>query len=220
MTDQRGLPIRLLLVAWLSWSSISADILVVPGTLSSWMEESGQNSGGTSSFECPATEVLIARQHQGDENGNTQYQCGTVYDGSDVTVTPQLDLASWGPWIEESGKDSGGESRYECPTYQVLIGREHSGDENGNTRYECAPYATADGAFYGTTPQTWSQWLQESGKNSGGISSFSCPSNQVMIGRAHRGDENGDTQYLCAIPYGPISAEVYQYNVTSNGNAQ
>ena len=107
-----------------------AEIIVIPGTASAWMVESGNDAGGTSHYECSNNEILIARQHSGDENGETQYQCGSLYDqATEAQLIPYKSYASWSSWLEESGKDTGGTSRFECPTSQAMIGREHSGEK-------------------------------------------------------------------------------------------
>ncbi|MBB5776513.1 hypothetical protein [Nonomuraea jabiensis] len=62
-------------------------------------------------------------------------------------------------------------------------------------------------------------------------SSFECPVNEVMTGREHRGDENGDTTYWCGRIYidneqattvrSPLWARMPESNsfYTTNGNA-
>lgn len=160
-----------------------------------WIQESGKKTGGQSSYQCPASQVMVGRQHQGDENGNTRYQCATAsYDGMPVA----LGQTQWSDWLQESGKNTGGQSQYVCPPSWLMTGREHKGDENGNTRYQCARVALSS-ALLVLQAQNWSGPIQESGKNSGGTSSFSCPAQQVMVGRRHQGDENGNTWYLCAV---------------------
>ncbi|CAM3606842.1 hypothetical protein BOSP111201_15360 [Bordetella sputigena] len=158
------------------------------------IRESGKDSGGTSSYSCPANQVMVGRRHQGDENGYTWYLCADIlWDHTPLLRSPPYQ----GPWIQESGKNSGGTSSFVCPAGSVITGRIHKGDENGNTMYQCSkPW------YRGVPPllrnAAWGDWIQESGKQTGGMSSFSCPASQVMTGRQHRGDENGDTRYQCA----------------------
>lgn len=78
-----------------------------------------------------------------------------------------------------------------------MTGRHHSGDENGQTYYTSAKvtinYSSTEPAPEGTiivpNVRTESANMKESG------SSFMCPSGTIMTGRAHTGDENGNTQY-------------------------
>lgn len=149
------------------------------GAWSDPIQESGKNSGGVSEYTCPDGQVMVGRRHAGDENGNTWYLCATV---SYAGIAAKVGQGEWSSWIQESGKDSGGTSSYQCPINSVMIGRRHKGDENGDTSYECGPLSlSAHGLAF--TPQSWSAWIQESGKNSGGESDYTCPANQLMIGR-------------------------------------
>lgn len=80
-----------------------------------------------------------------------------------------------------------------CPTGKVLVGRVHYGDENGNTQYNCCSVRPIGGSTDVTRFScAWSGAIKESS----GIN-YVCPSNRVMIGRAHYGDENGSTYYQC-----------------------
>ena len=170
--------------------------VVTPTGWQEWIQESGKNSGGISSFVCPSNQVMIARQHKGDENGNTRYECAiATFDGT--SVFPLSSESSWSGWMQESGKNSGGQSEYQCPISWVMLGREHKGDENGDTRYRCAPMQAGSDRIR-LYPLAWSGPIQESGKDSGGTSSFVCDTDQVMIARRHAGDENGYTWYRCA----------------------
>ena len=158
-------------------------------------KESGKDTEKKhSSFVCPPDTVMTFRAHSGDENDPTTYGCksGTVEVLDFKTVA-----GDWSEWKQESGKNSGGESSFTCPAAQVIVGREHEGDENGNTRYLCARVLVR-GSIGAWGMQAWSDWVKESS------SSFECPQNEVMIGREHKGDENGNTRYSCAsivMPY-------------------
>jgi hypothetical protein len=158
------------------------------------IQESGKSTGGESSFTCPTNKVMVGRQHEGDENGNTRYLCATIVPSQSPAILGQGQ--QYGPF-QESGKKTGGESRFTCPDNWIMNFRSHSGDENGNTYYGCIP-GKVQKVNFTTTVATWGPWIQESGKNSGGQSSYTCPSPQIMVGRAHKGDENGNTQYACS----------------------
>jgi curli biogenesis system outer membrane secretion channel CsgG len=133
-------------------------------------------------FTCPANEVLTGRRHSGDENGYTTYYC------SRVLVNGEQALVSPGSWTSGQRESS---SFYEAPADLALVGRWHSGDENGTTRYRT-------GALYWQGQQlrlaayVWTGNLRESGHFSQGTPG------EVMVGRAHWGDENGDTRYRYA----------------------
>ena len=88
---------------------------------SSWRKES------SSSFTCPSGEVMIARQHVGDENFNTRYMCTSFVSRGIHVDTPQ-----WSEDMKESN------SHYVCPTNQVMTGRSHVGGEDGMTKYRCS----------------------------------------------------------------------------------
>lgn len=157
------------------------------------IQESGKQTGGTSSFTCPQDAVIVGRWHQGDENGYTRYRYARLLSAALIPYYNSEDvLTSAG--IQESGKKSGGESSFVCPDNYVIVGRCHNGDENGLTYYNYVPLRYNDDVLVTSDP-TWSQWMQESGKSSSGYSDFVCPPGTVMTGREHKGDENGDTRY-------------------------
>lgn len=80
-------------------------------------------------YVCPPNTIMTGRQHKGDENADTWYECATATNaGRDLSVTPH-------EWSEEK-KESG--SEFHCPANQFLVGRWHVGDENNVTRYRCA----------------------------------------------------------------------------------
>lgn len=150
---------------------------IVPGPWSSNQAES------RSSFQCAANQVMIARAHDRDENGNTRYRCATVgWAQASVTVG----VEGWGSWIKESS----GITSW-CGANRVLVGREHSGDENGRTRYRCGVLRVGNAQLALGSPE-WTGDIKESN------SSYGCPADQVMVGRKHRGDENGQTNYACS----------------------
>lgn len=79
-----------------------------------------------------------------------------------------------------------------CPTNTVMTGRYHKGDENGKTKY-----ATAIVIANGTEAKTTSEITSESFKESSG-KWFVTDKDRVMVGRVHKGDENGKTFYVSA----------------------
>jgi calcium-dependent phosphoinositide phospholipase C len=95
-----------------------------------WSGEIKESDG--TSYLCPTDKVMTGRQHQGDENGKTKYQCSPLsYQGRAVPVNPNA--GSWSAEIVEST------SQFVCPDGQILNGRYHKGDENGKTKYHCIP---------------------------------------------------------------------------------
>lgn len=177
----------------------------------------------THKYICPSDEaldfqqVLVGRSHFGDENKSTYYRCAKLILHKEEQA-PQLahydrdDIITSGP-IKESDHYNG----YTCPANHLMVGQEHSGDENGTTTYYCArfyvdnPNGTFSWIIWKNTDDTdhqyktaWSQALKES------IHEFTCfnetpahdeaPHDSAIIGRAHYGDENGQTWYKCTYP--------------------
>ncbi|GLK11211.1 hypothetical protein GCM10017600_46170 [Streptosporangium carneum] len=143
--------------------------------------ETVKESAGVS-FRCPVNQVLTGRAHSGDENGNTTYYCSSI-SINDQPVT--VGISSWSPPQKEST------SRFAAPIGEVLTGRRHQGDENGPTEYRHAPL-TWQGRPVQLISRTWSGWMKENRH------SFTTGATQVLTGRQHTGDENGDTRYLYA----------------------
>lgn len=91
-------------------------------------------------------------------------------------------------------------SNFLCPTNTVMTGRYHSGDENGLTQYEYATLKAVDehgNAVSGTITVEDVQWSAAISESSG--SGFEAPTNRVIVGRQHSGDENGNTKYATAV---------------------
>lgn len=138
-----------------------------------------------SDYTCRYGRVMVGRYHKGDENGKTKYYCAGLYveNGGSVDVL----TASWSEEIKESKG-----TYFTCPSGSVMVGRYHKGDENGKTKYKCAVVR-----YEGRSPVfTGSQWSTEIKESKWG--SYYCPTGSVMIGRRHKGDENGKTTYKCA----------------------
>ncbi|MEU8269728.1 hypothetical protein AB0B89_21540 [Sphaerisporangium sp. NPDC049002] len=132
-----------------------------------------------STFTCTAGEVMVDRAHMGDENGWTTYGC------AQVLVNGEPASVQTGNWTL-AGKESN--SYFAGPLNHVLLGRKHLGDENGLTSY-----LTGTLHWRGTqvrlTPRFWTAFAKERSHSAHGYAP------QVMTGRQHKGDENGDTRY-------------------------
>ena len=173
-------------------------------------------------FTCTNNTVMAGRQHWGDENGPTHYKCATLLDAKEET--PYLrGETMWSADITESGLEKKDWYYFSCPHNSVMIGRHHKWDENGPTRYECAIiYKDAIDKpenRLSVVPGAWSNAIKESddgvtrkddtqgpttlGGDEKKGSTYVCPNNQVMIGRAHVGDENGLTRYRCGTLHDP-----------------
>ncbi|WP_329181645.1 hypothetical protein [Streptomyces sp. NBC_01477] len=138
-------------------------------------------SNGTA-FQCPTNYVMIGRAHSGDENGGTTYYCARILiDGYQVTVNPE-------PWTNGQKEST---SSFTAPEDEVIIGRQHSGDENGNTSYRTA-YLTYQGRELTLQNQHTVGPYRESS------SSSTAAAGELMVGRSHSGDENGNTYYQYA----------------------
>lgn len=85
---------------------------------------------------------------------------------------------------------------YLCSLNRVLTGRCHSGDENGKTWFEDAGLEAVDEAGnivpgeISVTSVEWSEWSKESSGQG-----FDALNNRILVGREHKGDENGKTRY-------------------------
>ncbi|MFI6792170.1 hypothetical protein ACIBG4_33075 [Nonomuraea sp. NPDC050383] len=157
----------------------AATIEIRPGQVSTLRQSN-------SKFSCPTNEVLIGREHRGDENGDTTFRCGRIYiDNVQVTV---LKVDIWGTKTDENSHD------YHTPANQAITGIRHDGDENGDTIYYSGALFLGGQAVQ-ITPRQLEGWVRENNHASMG------GANQVMTGRRHSGDENGWTQY----EYGWIS---------------
>lgn len=155
-----------------------------PYTYGSCAWSAGIKESNGTYYTCPNSKVMVGRQHSGDENGTTYYNCCNAY-RSGVQAVPYSLV--WSASIKES---SG--TPYTCPSGKVLVGRRHSGDENGYTIYQCA-YLDFGGLTYFTDAATcsWSSGQKESSSN------YTCAYDRVMAGRQHSGDENGTTWNYC-----------------------
>lgn len=99
--------------------------------------------------------------------------------------------------ISSSMKES--KSSFLCPSNTVMTGRYHTGDENGQTEYEYSTLKAIDSkgnVVSGTITiedVKWDRSIKESAEG------YNAPTNRVIVGRQHDGDENGQTKYATAI---------------------
>ncbi|WP_146230352.1 hypothetical protein [Pseudomonas sp. LB-090624] len=109
---------------------------------------------------------------------------------------------------------------FSCPVDEVMVGRGHAyqkygdtddtgadhGDENGRTDYRCAKLyegVESESNRISVLPGPWSPGHTEDGSKGNGHwdthnGEFTCAPNEVLVGRAHRGDEKNITRYQCA----------------------
>ncbi|MFC7330285.1 hypothetical protein [Marinactinospora rubrisoli] len=154
----------------------AAEIIIIDGYTQTVRESDGVP------VVCPTNQVLLGRSHSGDENGSTTYYCGLILIDGQVV---QVSAPSW------SGSQRESNSFFAAPANQVLVGRQHSGDENGQTRYATASMS-AGGRPVELTSYRWSPGQRESNSYS------KAGAYEVMVGRQHSGDENGETRYQYA----------------------
>ncbi|WP_144171741.1 hypothetical protein [Pseudomonas sp. Kh13] len=180
-----------------------------------------------SDFKCSDNYVITHRYHKGDENAHTAYTCTQVKGNGTEAILMKQSFTS--AKISECGrrkpngehedppdkncteavtynKDQVDPIYFTCPTDSVMVGRKHEGDENGYTTYTCAEFYkdTIDNDKKNrmiVEPGEWKGWVKESDSN------FTCGVGEVMIGRAHKSDENGPTGYRCGTLYYPIDAK-------------
>jgi predicted RNA-binding Zn-ribbon protein involved in translation (DUF1610 family) len=143
----------------------------------------------SSNFICQDNEVLIARQHNGDENGNSTYWCVKLgFNGKSVISKNH----NWSSEIKESDSD------FTAPENCVITGRKHSGDENGKTSYRYSELYVDDNKLIVTNIGISDDIKESSGAK------FSCPNYSVIVGRKHKGDENGKTSYKYGFVFFPF----------------
>ncbi len=137
----------------------------------------GAENTGTSGY------VIVGRKHVGDENKPTNYLCAKVKQF--VILDPPTDEVS--EYVEpEEGV------RFICPDNKVLTGRQHVGDENDRELLRCATLKDDwDNDMQVIHNDNWSAPVSEHNHN------YTCPANTVMVGKYHKGDEEGSTEYLC-----------------------
>jgi hypothetical protein len=152
--------------------------------------QSGAIKESNSTFECPAGMVMIGRQHQGDENGNTFYQSAPLILDPNTHQTGTVTLSAPSNWID-AGKQSA--LSYKAPNGYVITGRKHDGDENGQTYFKISQVLigntlsnTVDEAVSGSIKESSGTWY-----NTPSISTMKG----AITGMSHSGDENGNSTY-------------------------
>ena len=135
--------------------------------------------------------VMTGRWHKGDENGNTQYEYATLKavdeNGDPVDATIEITDIRFTDVVSESSgigviADSG----------RVIVGRTHGGDQNGTTKY-----ATGIVKVNGKVAECV-DWLQSAYIKESSGTWYNTDNQRFIIGRVHKGDENGDTYYVAA----------------------
>lgn len=151
-------------------------------------------------FVTDAYRIIVGRCHIGDENGMTFYLTAElVYDSTLLDPAPKgtyiiPNIRSVSSVLRES------ESDFMCPVNTVITGRWHDGDENGETTYQYATLKainTKGEEVPGNITVENIIWHAEIKESKG--DGFDAPVNRVIVGRRHRGDENGNTQYATAV---------------------
>lgn len=144
-----------------------------------------------------------------NDNGLKKWNQGACSGQASGTLS-LLDPEGWLPQQKESS------SNFVCSSGTVMTGRWHDCknkgdkcDENGNSTVYCRNIES-NGVFFGTGSGSWSGAIKESDGTS-----YLCPTNTVMTGRQHQGDENGDTKYLCA----PLTYQGRSVSVNPNGGS-
>ena len=120
-------------------------------------------------------------------------------------------------------------SSLECPANTIVVGRYHKGDENKNSQLRCGTFSayysengdvgTCSGErVYGVTITVedayWDEWKNERNGY------FQAPYGYVIVGRAHSGDENGQTRYKYGKVYvsnGTTKKAVLMYDLVIDG---
>ena len=151
-----------------------------------------------SKYEAPSGTVIIGRKHDGDENGNTEYQYAPLRvdpnDAANAGATIALSNATWTDSQKQLDFD------YQAPSGWVIIGRKHDGDENGQTSYKIAQVIVQGSSIVKSVNGITSGSIKESSNIW-----YTAPSlvtmMEVMTGNKHKGDENGDTWYYSKLLY-------------------
>lgn len=142
-------------------------------------------------FLCPTNTVMTGRWHKGDENGQTQYEYATLkaVDEQGNTVQAKIEVTDiqWSASLKESSGTG-----FIASGNRVIVGRYHKGDENGYTKYATA-IVKANGEIATVIDTQDSQTIKESSGTW-----FVTDAQRVIIGRVHKGDENGRTYYVTA----------------------
>lgn len=156
--------------------------------LSSW---AGNDDDEEGSIRCAEDKVMVGRNHEGDEEGLTAHKCASLQqNGRTLKVVN-------GDSYDAHYVDEHVEYWFKCSGNGVMTGRAHSGDEEGDTWYFCGKIKDQWGDEIIPINRTWTGPMNETD------STHTCPTDQVMTGRSHAGDEDGSsaTHYQCATLY-------------------
>ena len=173
---------------------------------------------------CPTGEVMVWRIHVGDEKAATSYGCYTLNPGNNEKILAREEFTS--VRFPECGrrrpgsegddppdvdcnkavtyhKDQVDPIYFTCPPNSAIVQRDHINDENGLTHYFCNSFhigkIDGDANKIIIEPDDWEQHMTED------FSAHNCGEDRVMIGRAHKSDENGETAIRCGRPYHPTN---------------
>ena len=139
-------------------------------------------------FKCPDGTVMTGRFHKEDENGLTKYEYANLVSDPngnlDSSLLITIDDPQWSDYFAESSGYF-----FKVEDGRVITGREHLGDENGNTRFQTSAVKVNNSKVTiverseseGIKESDWVWWRSST--------------KQVMTGRCHMGDENGNTRY-------------------------
>lgn len=190
-----------------------AETAILLGVLETDVSISGRYKESNSSFICPeSSHVIVGREHEGDENGNTWYKYGELkivkpLTGSNLELTGvRLSKTFCTDYMKES-------SSCFMADDNVIVGREHNGDENGKTRYfyKKVFVKTAEGTYLQCKASPSSSYRKTmSVKESVGVwqecrmsvsmdDGTSKNAYMAMYGREHHDDENGTTTTYLAL---------------------
>lgn len=162
------------------------------------VEQSGAIKESGSTYECPENFVMIARKHDGDENGHTYYQAAPLMvdpsHGGAATVT----ISDTSGWLD-AGKQS--KLNYQAPEGYVITGRKHDGDENGHTYFKISRVFVSN-TIANTVDQVTSGKIKES-KGTWYYTPDIGTMKGAITGMSHSGDENGDSTYTSNLIYFP-----------------
>ncbi len=173
-------------------------------------QESSGMSERDSLFMCPAGSVMTGRSHVGDEGGTTKYEFSSLKavnaQGERIVGTITIENIQW---YDQFAESSG--CGFDAPKNHVIVGRQHNGDENGATKY-----ATGQVFFNGHPTEIRDYDVSETKTEAGGWNWFKTANDNVMTGRHHFGDENGNTYYSFGVihcdsspqPQGNIEVEI------------
>lgn len=137
---------------------------------------------------------LISRQHKGDENGNTWCEFAE-FGLSQLAIDKKLNEV----YVIHNRNvkiDRESSSEVICQDGEVILGRKHTGDENGVTEYKIGRVYVGIKDMDLLIPcVTINRRTKECKESSGEQMHLGGLS---MVGRTHKGDENGKTIYTFA----------------------